>query len=119
MYGDPLTPLERDAIAALVSRSEPVMDALRDQLAVCRIKSRKFTGVGFFTEIVVPQRLAVAGVGRLVLDGAHAELDGVRYGAGFVLFVEDGMLTTLEGFTYDEPWPERIDGYALTADVER
>ena len=113
VYGDPLTPLEHDVIATLVRPAHPLMNAFREQLAVCRIKSRELTGVGFFTHIVVPQRLAVAAVGKLILSDVAAELDGVQHGAGFVLFIEDGMLDVLEGFTYDEPWPDRVEGFAV------
>lgn len=119
MYGEPLTRLERDVIAAFVSRSDPAMDGLRGQLDVCRIKARRFTGVGFFTDIVVPQRLAVAEIGRRVLSGMNAELDGLQYGAGFLLFIEDGMLDMLEGFTYgDASWPNRIERYTIKSDEE-
>jgi hypothetical protein len=119
VYGDPLTPLERDAIAAFVSTPGPLMDALRAQLAVCRIKSREFTGVGFFTVVVVPQRLAVPDAGRSVFDGINAEIEGLQYGAGFLLFVEGGMLDMLEGFTYgDDAWPDRIERYTIKSDKE-
>ena len=111
MYGDPLTPLERDVIATILRPVHPVMDALRAQLAVCRTKSREFTGVGFYTQIVVPQALTAAGIDRLTLGDVHADIDGVEHGAGFVLWIDGGMLDTLEGFTYDEPWPDRIDSF--------
>lgn len=111
--GDPLTPLERDVLSAILSASDPVVDGLRAQLAVCRVQSRELTGHGFFTDFVVPPRLAVAGIGRTVLDGVQAELDGLRHGAGFVLFVEDGLLATLEGYAFDEPWPGRVEGYTV------
>jgi hypothetical protein len=58
MYGDPLTPLERGVIAMMMRHDNPVADGLRAQLEVSRTKSRRFTGVGFVTDIVVPQALA-------------------------------------------------------------
>lgn len=102
-------------ISAIVRPAHPIMDALRVQLNECRIKSREFTGVGFFTRIVVPERLAVVGLERVVLSGPRATIDGLDDGAGFVLFVENGMIDTLEGFTYVGPWPDRIEGFRLTA----
>jgi hypothetical protein len=32
-------------------------------------------------------------------------------GAGFVLFLQDGMLDMLEGFTYDGAWPDRVEAF--------
>lgn len=119
VYGDSLTPLERDAIAGFVSGGDRRLDALRPQLAECRIKSREFTGVGFFTQIVVPQRLAVVGLGRHVFSGINAEIEGLEHGAAFVLFVEDGMLDMLEGVVNgDGPWPDRIGRYTIKSDEE-
>lgn len=113
MYGDPLTPLERDVIATILRHDHPAMEGFRAQLAVCRIKSRLLDGAGFFTDIVVPQALAVPSIDRLTLTGAHAEIDGLEHGAGFALWIQAGMLDCLEGFTYVGPWPSRSDRYIV------
>ncbi len=113
MYGDPLTPLERDVIATLLRHSHPVMDALRAQSAVCRIKSRQRTGVGFDTDIIVPQALAVTGLDPITLTDVHAEIEGLEHGAGFALWIRDGMLDSLEGFTYDGKWPDEVGHYVV------
>jgi hypothetical protein len=42
-----------------------------------------------------------------------AEVDGLKHGAGFALWIENGMLATLEGFSYDERWPETVNRYSL------
>ena len=64
----------------ILRHNHPVADALRAQLEVCRIKHRKFTGVGFFTDIVVPQALTVPGIGNLQLGDAVAEIAGSSVG---------------------------------------
>jgi hypothetical protein len=33
------------------------------------------------------------------------EFKGLVHGAGFVVFIDQGRLAVLEGFTYDEDWP--------------
>jgi hypothetical protein len=43
----------------------------------------------------------------------NATIDGLAHGAGFVLFVRGGRIETLEGFSYDEPWPPRVERFLL------
>jgi hypothetical protein len=110
-----LSPLEHEVIATLLRPDHPVLEALRLQFARCEAAARELTGVGFFTELSVPIDAAPAPVrpGRLTLNGVAAEVDGLKHGAGFVLWIENGMLATLEGFSYDGPWPETSNGYSL------
>jgi hypothetical protein len=42
-----------------------------------------------------------------------AEIAGLQLGAGFLLFIRDGVVSFLEGFTYDESWPERTDEFRI------
>src|ERR1051326_1314694 len=40
------------------------------------------------------------------LSDVLADIEGLRHGAGFVLFVVDGALNQLKASAYEEPWPE-------------
>ena len=40
-----------------------------------------------------------------MLSDVGADLVGVDHGVGFALFVKDGRLDFLEGFTYADAWP--------------
>ena len=73
------------------------------------------TGVGFVTKLDTDVERAPVRPGRLCVGDVTVTIDGLERGAGFVLFVEDGVLDTLEGFTYDEPWPDVIGRYEVTA----
>lgn len=112
-----LTALERAVIACLVSREHPVTAALRYQVDHCRVTSREFTGVGFYTALDVQSDAPPAPVlpGRMHLEDVTARVDGLSHGAGFVLWIEDGVLHVLEAFSYDEPWPDEIRGYDVQA----
>jgi hypothetical protein len=48
------------------------------------------------------------------IDDVDGTVNGLAHGAGFVLFIRDGKLDILEGFTYDEPWPKDIGHFRLT-----
>ena len=112
-----MTPLERQVIATLLAPDHPVMDALRRQFDACRVASREFTGHGFFSTLVVADGVEAAPVTlrQLDLGDVTATIDGLEHGAGFVLFVRDGVLHMLEGFAYDEPWPSAIGRFEITA----
>ncbi len=42
-----------------------------------------------------------------------AEIPGLSGGAGFLLYIENGILDVLEGYSYDEPWPTSTEGFTL------
>lgn len=48
-----------------------------------------------------------------------AAIGGLGHGAGFVLYVKDGRLDALEGYSYDEPWPPAIASFELQYTSER
>ena len=114
-----LSPLERDVIATILAPDHPVLNALRRQFERSHVASRQMTGVGFFTELAVEKDVerapVIPGRPRLCLGDVSVTIDGLEHGAGFVLFVEDGVLDTLEGFSYDEPWPDVIGEYDVRA----
>ena len=96
--------LERVVMTHLLEGDSIIAPELRAQYAVARVEGRESTGVGFFIDFAVP-----AEAPRIVPPdlefGADAILtDGTA--VGFILFVRDGALTMLEGYTFgDDPWP--------------
>lgn len=114
---DGLTALERAVLSALLSADHPVMAALRTQANAAYVIARDFTGHGFFARFGVPSQGRAASVRPGVLDpgDVSASVQGLDHGAGIVLFVENGVLRTLEGFAYDEPWPDRIEDFQVAA----
>ena len=98
----------------LLDKPGEPFETVRQQLAHAMVSERKFSGVGFFTHIVVPAGAAVrCDLPSTEISGVGAEFPGVKHGAGFILFIRDGVVSWLEGFTYDEPWPERTDEFRL------
>ena len=101
-----MTKLERIVIDKCLEGTHPILVELRAQASKLKVVERVWTGVGFFTEFVLPEDAA-----KVRLPGQHrigdvfAEIEGLEYGAGFVLFIVDGQITLLEGHSYEEPWP--------------
>ncbi len=102
----PLNDLEREAMNYLLRGDHPVLAVLREQLESASVVERRLTGVGFFTDFEVSSRTPrLADVGRFIVGDVHAEVSGLAHGAGFLLFVEQGALGTLECFIVEDSWP--------------
>jgi hypothetical protein len=50
---------------------------------------------------------------RIVLSHVAADIPGAESGAGFVLFIKNGVLDALEGCMFDGSWPENIPSFRL------
>ncbi|ESQ10778.1 MAG: hypothetical protein N838_19810 [Thiohalocapsa sp. PB-PSB1] len=111
------TQIELAVLGKLLDRSDSLSSALREQVQYCHVKKRESTDAGFFTELDVPRsvvRRACDAGEKLTLGDVEADIKGLKNGAGFVLFVSNGYLDMLEGFTYGEPWPEgQISNFKL------
>ena len=90
----------------LLAGDHPTLVTLRAQYQRARITKVELTGVGFFVDFEVPPEMAKTEPRDLTGGSANIAVAGVKHGAGCVLFVREGCLTMLEGFTYDDEWPE-------------
>ena len=87
---------------------------LLHQYNSAKITSRKFTGHGFFTEFSISKMEYMLPEGGNFELGCLGELEGVQHGVGYVLFVRNGLIVTLEGYTYGEEWPKRIGSFSVS-----
>jgi len=98
----------------LLRGDDEVLVVLRQQAKHAHVSSRKMTGVGFFTDFAVPtDGPSVKGHPTFKLGDVIGTADNVMHGLGFLLYITDGVLSTLEGYTYDEPWPDEVRGLVL------
>ena len=102
-----MTDMERLAMEYLLRGDHPVLGVLRGQLTVAAVAGRHFSGVGFFTQFEVPAAAPrLSSPRRVVIRDVYAEVVGLQHPVGFILFVEAGVLDTLECFIHDAAWPE-------------
>jgi hypothetical protein len=100
--------LERQVMEFALRGEHQALEILREQLAVAAISAREYTGVGFFTSFSVPAKARrLPSVGRLVIGDIYADVSGLQYGAGFLIFVEHGILNMLECAICEDAWPEQ------------
>jgi hypothetical protein len=98
--------VERQLLDALLRGDDPVLLALQVQLSKSEIESRELSGVGFFLHFFVPESVPRIGSGRIVIGDVYFDLEGIEYGGGAILFVDDGHLSMLEAYLNgDEKWP--------------
>lgn len=114
-----LNRLEQAVLNKLLSGEQPILTGLRVQAKKARLVSREFTGVGFFCSFEVPADVPnLATRENFGISDVNASIEGLEHGAGFILFVREGRMITLEGFSYDEPWPENVTNFKLTYQKE-
>ena len=104
-----LTQLEKEILNAILNTNKQniLYEKLYKQYKSLIVKTRTFTNVGFFTEFYMAEDSLRRGeIDCFRLGGIHAKISGLKYGAGFVLFINNGFIATLEGYCYDEEWPK-------------
>ena len=109
-----LTSLEAEVMNKLLSGDHRVLESLRGQLANAKVSRRELSGAGFYVHFALDKSVVprATQADTLRLGDVVATIEGLAHGAGFVLFVNDGYLDFLEGYSFDEPWPERVRGFS-------
>jgi hypothetical protein len=96
------TDLERAVLHAIFAGMPEIQDALEQQFRGAKVVQRKNSGAGFFTTMAVPESVPAVLTPSPLNTDVHANVAGLDRGMGFLVFVEDGRLETLEGFAYEE-----------------
>ena len=98
-----IEPIELRVMQMLLAGDHPILETLRLQFRHSRVVDRRFTGVGFFTSFEILQRIPkIDPPRRIVLGDVGADVDRLQHGCGFILFIEDGLLSTLECHLWDD-----------------
>lgn len=99
----------------MLSGTDPRLDILRSQSAAGSVAIREMTGHGFFTEFSIPEDCPiVTETPSFEVNNVYGDTEQLKNGIGFVLFVRHGRLAMLEGYTYDEPWPDDLKEVRLS-----
>jgi hypothetical protein len=98
--------LAKRLVPMLIDGEHPALAILREQYRRAEIRSVELSGVGFFVNFAIPLDAPRVRPADLAGGAAKIDLEGALHGAGCILFVRDGRLAMLEGFTYDDAWSE-------------
>ena len=102
------TDLETKILKALIE-DDNEKETLFLQLKDAKVKSRDYTGVGVFTEIIVPSGSPLLTKSNRYIEDvpkAHLNHPDLAAGAGVLLWFSNGQISTLELYTYDGDWPD-------------
>jgi len=108
------TELEKAVIQRMLADHElkPVRSAVN--FDVVTVNDREFTGMGFLTEFERSEELKLFGKGVTLRWGkVGARLNASKLETGYLVYVDDGYVNTVEGYTYGDEWPEQVSQIEL------
>ena len=105
--------IEHAVLEKMLDGSFPLLIQLQHQLELCIVKKREFTDFGFYTTLTVPQSIPRIARLDIKFGDVIGYIPELSEGAGFLLYLKDGVLDMLEGYSYGEPWPSSIDCFTL------
>lgn len=112
-----LTALESAVLSGLLEGDLSVLSVLRAQVEHATVRRREWTGVGFWTDLDVPSSIPrLTRTERFQVTGVYGRHPALEAGVGFALDVSDGVVRSLEGYTYEEAWPKDADLIELEQD---
>jgi hypothetical protein len=103
------TALEHAVLRSIFSETPELAATLDQQLEQAKVTERQNSGAGFFTTIAVCENAPRLESTRYLGRQTHASVDGLEHGLGFVLFLEDGRLHLLEGYSYEPESTTSLD----------
>lgn len=113
-----LNKLEIEVLKLQLKGSDKLLVDLKNQLQHIKVIKRELTGSGFYTSFFNDSLSSIEDcddlLGDMKFGDVCAEIEDLKNGAGFLLYVENGKISMLEGYSYDEPWPEKCDKFTLS-----
>jgi hypothetical protein len=93
----PLWPIEQEVLEITAAEYPSSAEAFRQQIRTARVVRFENSGAGFFSTI------EVAGDAPVIpeespLSGAYGNVTGIEHGMGFIVFLEDGRISMVEGY---------------------
>ena len=98
---------EKELMDFILRGDDSVLDELRNQYQNSQFEPAIMTGAGFITHLRVKPEIAPAANGKTFqIGGVYADFESIQQAFGFILFIEKGYLSFLEGYTLSSDiWP--------------
>jgi hypothetical protein len=109
------TALETAVIEAMLADRELPPHRKSFDVAQLLVASRDMTGAGFLTQFASSTEAVRAfepGV-SLRWGKVGARINDERMETSYVVYVDDGWLNAIEGYTYGDEWPANVDRFEV------
>lgn len=110
-----LNTLESAVLEKLLLGNLESLQILRNQMSKIVSVTRECTGFGFFTSFQIEPTAPRLAMQKLTPWGdVGAIIPGMECDVGFLLWIDNGLMIELEGYTYgDEPWPTKFEQFQV------
>jgi len=91
-----------------MARADRQRSIMEEQTRVARVVAREYSNVGFYTKLATPESVEKLDLARWKIEDmphAFAHHPHLSAGASFILWINEGRLVGLEGFTNHGEWP--------------
>ena len=100
---------EKIIITDIMEQYPEYKQKLQAQFEKSVVLKREFSTYGFSTYyIVTASEEALGNNENLQLGKSQWKINGLQHGSDYILWIKNGFITCLEGFSYNEPWPDEI-----------
>ncbi len=103
-----LWPIERNVLEIAAAEFADQGAALRRQAETARVVSFENSGAGFFSRIIVAN-ISPLSFEKFPLDVGFGNVLGLEHGMGFLVFLNDGRLSMIEGYCNGNESTAKID----------
>ena len=111
-----LWPIEQAVLEAAANDYQASAEALHEQITAAQVTDFENTGAGFFSTVRVSPE-APPLIDKSPLDAATGSVGSVEHGMGFLIFLENGYVSLIEGYTYGDVSTVGVDFESVTFDL--
>jgi hypothetical protein len=108
-----ITAFETALLDALLAGLLEILVGLREQARHAEVVSRELSGAGFFLNFAVPATVRRVEPLNFEISDVYFDLRGTDHGGGSALFVRDGAISMLEGYSHAGDWPDEPEEFIL------
>lgn len=100
---------EKIIITDIIEQYPEYKQKLQSQFEKSVAQKREISTYGFLTYYTVTAEEETLGdTVNLQLGKCQWNINDLQNGSDYILWIKNGLICSLEGFSYEEPWPDEI-----------